>query len=387
MANPQERLKSIIQEINEPHINELLSEILVTYDQKLWHQLTGQLQQLVDEPAFNEGKFLLAIYEQFISNFQEKIKDLSLIQMIVKISKQVDDVKERITFLQKSENVKERDQASYVFLICKMGILYLEVEDYDKCKQIFDEAEDILEQLSGIDPTVHASYHYFSAQYQKIKGTAGEFYNSMLLYLAYTQIDQVPEAERQETAFNLCVSALIGDEVFNFGELLSHPIINSLDNTDQQWIAEILHAFNQGDLKTYNELKVTYKEQLSSQQSLVRNSDLMEEKIDLLSLMELVFTKEAHDRVIPFEEIAESAQCSIEKVEILLMRALSLNLINGLIDEVDNSVTITWVQPRVLTKDQIVTIKDRITSWAERVSDLSNLIRDETPELFEKEFA
>ena len=34
------------------------------------------------------------------------------------------------------------------------------------------------------------------------------------------------------------------------------------------------------------------------------------------------------------------------------MRALSLGLIRGFIDEVDRVVTITWLQPRVLNTDQ-----------------------------------
>ena len=38
------------------------------------------------------------------------------------------------------------------------------------------------------------------------------------------------------------------------------------------------------------------------------------------------------------------------------MRALSLNLIKGLIDEIEHKVYISWVQPRVLDINQVNTL-------------------------------
>ena len=37
----------------------------------------------------------------------------------------------------------------------------------------------------------------------------------------------------------------------------------------------------------------------------------------------------------------------------LVIRALSLNLVKGVIDEVDERVHMTWVQPRVLNNEQV----------------------------------
>ncbi len=41
------------------------------------------------------------------------------------------------------------------------------------------------------------------------------------------------------------------------------------------------------------------------------------------------------------------------EVEYVVMRALSLNLMKGRIDEVNQCVTLTWLQPRVLDLDQV----------------------------------
>ena len=40
-----------------------------------------------------------------------------------------------------------------------------------------------------------------------------------------------------------------------------------------------------------------------------------------------------------------------------MIRALSLNLVKGVIDEVDEKVHMTWVQPRVLNNEQVMIFK------------------------------
>jgi 26S proteasome regulatory subunit N9 len=41
------------------------------------------------------------------------------------------------------------------------------------------------------------------------------------------------------------------------------------------------------------------------------------------------------------------------QVELLVMKALSLGLVKGFIDEIDQKVSLTWVQPRVLDLQQV----------------------------------
>ena len=60
----------------------------------------------------------------------------------------------------------------------------------------------------------------------------------------------------------------------------------------------------------------------------------------------------------------------ILEVELLVVRAISLNLVKGVIDEVDQKVHMTWVQPRVLNTEQVFLAK--IASFFKSFLDWTN---------------
>ena len=61
------------------------------------------------------------------------------------------------------------------------------------------------------------------------------------------------------------------------------------------------------------------------------------------------------------------------------MRAMSLGLIKGSLDEVERTLTVTFVQPRVLNKGQLAVIKERVDSWLGRCSETLALLEKATP--------
>ena len=91
--------------------------------------------------------------------------------------------------------------------------------------------------------------------------------------------------------------------------------------------------------------------------------------------MEMTFVRPANDRAISFAEIAQKTNLDksgkmticrfrflilILEVELLVVRAISLNLVKGVIDEVDEKVHMTWVQPRVLNTEQVIILSLRV---------------------------
>ena len=54
----------------------------------------------------------------------------------------------------------------------------------------------------------------------------------------------------------------------------------------------------------------------------------------------------------------------------MLMKALSLGLIRGTIDQVAEVARISWVQPKVLDKRQIENMRRNLTEWDNSVNKL-----------------
>ena len=70
------------------------------------------------------------------------------------------------------------------------------------------------------------------------------------------------------------------------------------------------------------------------------------------------------------------------QVEWVLMRAMSLGLLKGTLDGVEGTVSITWVQPRVLDRDQIKLLQDQLSTWVDKTKSALVTIEEQTAELF-----
>ena len=101
-----------------------------------------------------------------------------------------------------------------------------------------------------------------------------------------------------------------------------------------------------------------------------------------MALIELIFQKPNGQRILTFQEISTTTGLPINDVEHLVMRALSLNLLKGFIDQVNNTITVTWVQPRIMSIDQVKSMKDKLESWSNNVEDLAGFMRDNGNEIW-----
>jgi hypothetical protein len=58
------------------------------------------------------------------------------------------------------------------------------------------------------------------------------FYQYALLYVGYTQLDTVPQGVLLGLAFDLGVAALVGDTIFNFGDLVWFVLHVAIQGTE-----------------------------------------------------------------------------------------------------------------------------------------------------------
>uniref|UniRef100_G1KP11 26S proteasome non-ATPase regulatory subunit 13 n=1 Tax=Anolis carolinensis TaxID=28377 RepID=G1KP11_ANOCA len=320
------------------------------YNKKLWHQLTLQVLDFVQDPCFAQGDGLIKLYENFISEFEHRVNPLSLVEIILHVVRQMTDPNVALTFLEKTrEKVKSSDEA---VILCKtaIGALKLNIGDLQVTKETIEEVEEMLNNLPGVT-SIHSRFYDLSSKYYQTIGNHASYYKDALRFLGCIDVRDLPVADQQERAFTLGLAGLLGEGVYNFGELLMHPVLESLRDTDRQWLIDTLYAFNSGNVEKFQALKSAW----GQQPDLAANEALLLQKIQLL------FT--------------------VNEVELLVMKALSVGLVKGSIDEVDKKVHMTWVQPRVLDLQQIKGMKVRLEFWCTDVKSMEMLVEHQAHDI------
>ncbi|XP_073868753.1 26S proteasome non-ATPase regulatory subunit 13 isoform X2 [Macaca fascicularis] len=210
------------------------------YTKKLWHQLTLQVLDFVQDPCFAQGDGLIKLYENFISEFEHRVNPLSLVEIILHVVRQMTDPNVALTFLEKTrEKVKSSDEA---VILCKtaIGALKLNIGDLQVTKETIEDVEEMLNNLPGVT-SVHSRFYDLSSKYYQTVGNHASYYKDALRFLGCVDIKDLPVSEQQERAFTLGLAGLLGEGVFNFGELLMHPVLTISIPTAHAPPADRLH--------------------------------------------------------------------------------------------------------------------------------------------------
>merc|ERR1711920_715117 len=108
-------------------------------------------------------------------------------------------------------------------------------------------------------------------------------------------------------------------------------------------------------------------QKLKTEETIKGNLAFLEQKIRLMALIEVVFQTPPNERLIPFSVISTKCQLQRDEVELVLIRAFSLGLLQGIIDEVDQTVMVTYCVPRSLQKGQIEDLKNKVADWMAKI--------------------
>lgn len=68
----------------------------------------------------------------------------------------------------------------------------------------------------------------------------------------------------------------------------------------------------------------------------------------------MTFKRPSNKRDLTFSEISQATRLPLDEVELLVMKALAQGLVKGAIDQVGQTVHMTWLKPRVLNKQQVI---------------------------------
>jgi len=366
-----------------PEVAKHYDDLQMFYQQKLYFQLSSKLLELSMNEHFQKEERLLKLYDNFASKLENRGKAVDYVRFCVAASRQHQDPQAALDFLAKLHASLEEDEHDAKLLL-NMEVVLSKVHmgRADECKDALEEARSHLESRMGVsEAAVNAAIYRAAATYYKVKGPAAQFFQNSLLYLAYAPLESIPIPEQISMAVDVGLAALVGNNIYNFGELLQHPILQVLKGTQYEWLADLLAAFNSGNIKLYQTIA---EEKGISQEVLVRNAPFLNQKIRVMALMEMVFRRASDDRTFTFEEMKQTCQLPINEVEFLIMKAFSLQVVKGVIDQVEQTVRIKYVQPRVLDKDQIANMRDRLLQWSKEVDNVSLYVEQNASELVHK---
>ncbi|XP_054725372.1 26S proteasome non-ATPase regulatory subunit 13 [Anastrepha obliqua] len=379
MAAPNVNVSAYLALQKRTTNKELASEwttIEVLYNEKLWNELTILLMRFVRHPALQNEDTLLQLYQNFISSFEMKINPYGLVEILEVVVEHISDKKEAVEFLDKlKDKVNICDEAVWYIRVLQGNIYLTNLNDLDATKKIIEELRDVLEEAGNVTP-VHGKFYMLASQYYRRVGKHSDYYRCGLQFLGCS-IDDYPKDQWAQQAFFLGLAALLGDGIYNIGELLAHPILESLKGTDNEWLVELLKAFNTGNIPKFNEMKSIWAKipDLAAQEVKLR------QKISLLCLMEMTFQRSAIQRSISFEEIAKETTLPLNEVELLIMKALAQDLVRGEIDQVAGVVNMSWVQPRVLGRKQIAGMATILDQWMASITSMEKLMETRAVEI------
>ncbi|GAA5860925.1 hypothetical protein JCM8547_003890 [Rhodosporidiobolus lusitaniae] len=371
------------------------------YQNRLWYQLTLTLSSFF--ALSSSAPFRTDLYASFVSSFANKLDPLKHAQLAVSVARTYESGVDAVAFLdgllpglsapapipvksmtKEGEEAKPSSSAEplkptaptpkldpdcrqpFVLLTMERAHFLLLLGQADETKDAMERCQKILEGLDSVEKSVNAAYYRVGGDYWKAKAEFADYYRHSLLYLACLDdpLTSLSPNEAQSRAHDLGISALLGS-IYNFGELLQHPILSALEGTEGEVVGRLLGVFNRGDIRGFEGLvgEIAEKEPFLQQ-----HFPFLREKICLLALIEAVFKRPTQDRTLPFSVISKEAQVPVEEVEHLVMKALALNLIRGTLDQVSSTASISWVQPRVLDRAQIDGLRARLGEWTDKVS-------------------
>lgn len=316
------------------------------------------------------------LYVEFLKSLQSNLNPVALMQIVSAIVRAEfgSSQKEALAFLtpllgesEKEGTVFTRDPQAHVLLLSHIAYLQLKDGDNASSKKTFEDASELVDH-SNMTAPVYSIYFRAVAEYHNVVGTAVEFFQNALQFLAYTPPESLSIEEQRQWAFDIGIAALVGVGIYNFGEVLSHQIVHSLAATEHEWLLKLLEAFSKGDLELFDVVCKESSAKMEAQRALVANVEYLKQKITILALLELAFSRSLEDS-ISFKDVEKACRLPAKEVEYLLMRAMSLGLISGVIDNVDQSFSVTRVRPRVLGREPIGQMAERLSHWCGKVDD------------------
>jgi 26S proteasome regulatory subunit N9 len=348
---------------------------------KQTHELTSEIFRFLDSApsAGMSGAQMVDFFTEFVASFAARMSPLNLVKIIGRCVAPADVIpSSALSLLSKYESqISQSRDATIMAKVLSAEVHLRKSKDVAQARTIVDGVDELLKDplyAHTVSGSARGSFHLVASEVYLALGNDLEFYRHLVKFLTYTPLAEIAPEVLQRTARQAAVIALVHAEINDFGELLSLPAFQG-----PSWTVDFLRAIHLGDFEAFDKAVKSHRGELAAEQNLLTKIDTsLRRKLTMIALAELAGT----NRRLHFKDIAAHCRVAPAEVEELVMTTMGTGkLIRGVIDEVDSTVVVNWVKPRVLDNARIVALKNRIEQWADKAQQLSGQLVEMTPEL------
>jgi len=409
IAPSLESLSNLAQE--HPDQSSTYNEFSNLLSSKLYHQLIVAIHTFIQEPSnarTEPSSNLFTLYSDVLTPIAAKLNPLTLARIACHVAFSLNDYEAAKTLLEELvQELEKKDETqtltTRLYTESKKYFLTLKQMEHasssttttstssalESIKSFLNSNKTRLTELANSTESdvaiVHSAFYQCAMTYRKAVGPPEAFYKEAISYLHYTPLESItPPSEQYKIATDLSLSALTGDGVYNFGEVVHNNsmILKVLQGTENEYLVKLMKASADGDVMALEQISNEHGAAIGKEPALINRANVIKEKITLLALVKMVFERPSNERTLSFEDIATQTKMPVDKVEWIIMRALSLGLIKGSMDQVEQTVDVTWVMPRVLDEEHMRQLALRFGEWAVEVNKTKEYMDERIPVTF-----
>lgn len=140
-------------------------------------------------------------------------------------------------------------------------------------------------------------------------------------------------------------------------------------------------SLGKGQITEFTQAIKQHHDHISRMPMIMKEISFLEHKVRIIAFLEYVFACDKDARNISFDRITERCQVEADQVELLVMKAMSLDLVRGTIDEVDRTVNIEWILPRYLASEHLKVMERRLDAWGSKMEQIIALVENGAQDL------
>lgn len=143
----------------------------------------------------------------------------------------------------------------------------------------------------------------------------------------------------------------------------------------------MLQSLGRGQIQAFEQACNKHSDMVARFPAILREMTYLNQKVKIIAFLEMVFLCGKDERNISFAQIAESCLIDVGDVEFLVMKAMSLELVRGHIDQVAETVQVDWILPRYLNKDHLQVLTNRMREWEHKMEGVIMMLETKADEL------